>query len=388
MGSNKNQNKNKNKTVKKPRALCQCYNNQSEPCTSTAVQDSPFCKQHQNCNGSPLSGSEPVRDVALYNKPSVRRCHNCYSYAMHVYDPKGEELCKKYGNCRNFFHQPGAKTGHRNALNKEERRSCPVVEKLMMGDIPEVTKTSFPEKCPAGMSKVAAVVDKGVDYHWYRQDRDGYWSHKDGSNKVKTFDAVKNPIFNPELASRDYRWQGSDLNYEDFCGFYCVPRDHPVVLGRGVNGPKSRRAARRASRGEARTAKKKQQRGGHSESASPIQSSSPQIGVAKRGGQHEVSLPILMQTGRGYDIRLDSLPGCPPWGQTVPPQAGGRKTRRRSGGGYDIRLNSLPSCPPQSDTLGPQGGMGLSWLNYPAQPTNSLRKRYSLGTKTLRRRRN
>lgn len=382
MGSNKNrnQNKNKNKTVKKPRALCQCYNNQGAPCTFTALQDSPFCKQHQNCNGSPLSGSEPVRDVALYNKPSVRRCHNCYSYAMHVYDPKGEELCKKYGNCRNFFHQPGAKTGHRNALNKEERRSCPVVEKLMMGDIPEVTKSSFAEKCSTGMSKVAAVVDKGVDYHWYRQDRDGYWSHKDGSNKVKTFDAVKNPIFNPELASRDYRWQGSNLNYEDFCGFYCVPRNHPVVLGRGVNEPKSRRMARmaRMARKTARAATKKQQ----------------------RGGQHEVALPILMQTGRGraqrdsvraqrgqgYDVRLDSLPGCPP-------QAGGRKTRKQRkqrGYGYDIRLDSLPGCPQWGGDGGggPQGGLGLSWFDYPSDSTNSLGKRYQLGTKTSRRRRN
>jgi len=373
MGSNKNrnQNKNKNKTVKKPRALCQCYNNQGAPCTFTALQDSPFCKQHQNCNGSPLSGSEPVRDVALYNKPSVRRCHNCYSYAMHVYDPKGEELCKKYGNCRNFFHQPGAKTGHRNALNKEERRSCPVVEKLMMGDIPEVTKSSFAEKCSTGMSKVAAVVDKGVDYHWYRQDRDGYWSHKDGSNKVKTFDAVKNPIFNPELASRDYRWQGSNLNYEDFCGFYCVPRNHPVVLGRGVNEPKSRRMARlarlaRMARKTARAATKKQQ----------------------RGGQHEVALPILMQTGRGYDVRLDSLPGCPQWGGRKTRKQG--KQRKQRGYGYDIRLDSLPGCPQWGGDGGggPQGGLGLSWFDYPSDSTNSLGKRYQLGTKTSRRRRN
>ena len=261
----KNQPQNKNKTVKKPRALCQCYDKQTGTgCVRAALNDSPFCSKHQDCHGSPLSGAEPVRDVALYNTPSVRRCHNCYSYAMHVYDPKGEELCKKYGNCRNFFHQPGAKTGHRNALNKEERRSCPVVEKLMMGDIPEVTKSAFDAKCPTGMSKVAAVVDKGVDYHWYRQDRDGYWSHKDGSNKVKTFDALKRPIFNPELASRDYRWQGSDLNYEDFCGFYCVPRDHPISLGRGVNVPKSRRSARK-------TLRKK----------------------AMRGGQHSVPIPVM-----------------------------------------------------------------------------------------------
>jgi hypothetical protein len=105
----------------------------------------------------------------------------------------------------------------------------------------------------------------------------------------------------------------------------------------------------------------------------------------KRGGQHEVALPILPQTGRGlavgggYDIRLNSLPGCPPY------QEGGRKTRKarkaRRGGGYDIRLNSLPSCPPQS-------GMGLSWSDYPLHSTDDLRKRYSLGTKTLKRRQN
>ena len=346
MGS---KNQNQNKTKKKPRALCQCYDeNTGKGCVRTALGDSSFCSQHQNCRGSPLSGAEPVRDVVLYNTPSVRRCHNCYSYAMHVYDPKGEELCKKYGNCRNFFHQPGAKTGHRNALNKEERRSCPVVEKLMMGDIPEVTKTTFDAKCPAGMSKVAAVVDKGVDYHWYRQDRDGYWSHKDGSNKVKTFDALKRPIFNPELASRDYRWQGSDLNYEDFCGFYCVPRDHPISLGRGVSAPSSRRSARKK---------------------------------AMKGGQRFVPVPVLYNTtggtrkkrGAGYDIRLNSLPSCPPVQQ---------------GAGYDIRLNSLPSCPPQSGTLSPQGGMGLSWTNYPLHSTNALRKHRSLGTKTLKHHRN
>ena len=337
MGSNKNQTTTANTTAKKPRAKCQCYDKGTQKgCNNSPMKGSLFCNKHQNCPKSPLSGSEPARDTELYNKASVRRCHNCYSYAMHVYDPKGEELCKKYGSCRNFFHQPGAKTGHRDELNREERRSCPVVEDLMMGDIPEVTRTTFEEKCPAGMSKVAAVVDKGVDYHWYRQDRNGMWSHKDGSNKVKTYDALKRPIFNPELASRDYRANGSDLNYEDFCGFYCVPRDRPLVLGRGVNAPKTRRAAgRRAVRGR-----------------------------TMKGGQHVVSLPVYYQTGRGYDIRLDSLPSCPP----------------QAAGGYDIRLNSLPSCPP------PQSGMGLSWNDYPPHSTNVIRKRYSLETSPSKRR--
>jgi len=360
--------KTQNKTAKKPRAACQCYDEQTgKGCTRVPLEGSLFCAQHQNCPGSPLSGSEPIRDAKYYNKPYVRKSHNCYSYAMFVHDPMGEQLCKKYGNCRDEFHQPGAKTGHRNALNKEERRSCKVVENLMMGDIPEVTKSTFQARCPTGMSKVGAVVHKGVDYHWYRQDRDGYWSHKDGSNKVKTFDALKRLIFNPELASRDYRWQGSDLNYEDFCGFYCVPRDRPIVLGRGVSAPKSRRLSQRLSRRGARKTAR-----------------------MLKGGQYSKPIPMTLQVGRGaqrghgYDIRLNSLPACPP-------RAGGRR-KTRKGGGYDIRLNSLPSCPPyggslesQGGSLEPQGGLGLSWTNYPVHSTDELRKRYLTDTKSSRR---
>ena len=294
---------NTKKKAKKPKAHCQCYNEATKAqCEKNPISGSLFCETHQQCPGSPLSGYEPNRDVELYNQPNVCKSHNCYSYAMHVYDPKGEQLCKNYGNCRNFFHQPGAKTGQRNALNKEERRSCPVVEELMMGDIPEVRKSTFTQKCPRGSSKVAAVVDKGNDYHWYRQDRDGLWSHKDGSNKVKTYDSLKRPIFNPKFASRNYRWQGSDLNYEDFCGFYCVPRDHQIVLGRGANGPRPyqngpRNAAAAARKGRTgRQARKSQQ-----------------ARKTYRKSRHSV--------GGGYDVRLDALPPEPPrsWLDTPEP---------------------------------------------------------------------
>jgi hypothetical protein len=154
---------------------------------------------------------------------------------MNVIDPKLVTLCKKSNgsSCRQNFHQPGALNGDRFALNRTERRTCPVVEKLQKADVPGIQKTDFYSKCPAGKSKIALVVDPGEDYHYYRQDADGLWSHTDGSNKVKRYDALKRPIFNPETAARDYRWQNSDLNYEDFCGFYCVPRDAEVHLGRG-----------------------------------------------------------------------------------------------------------------------------------------------------------
>ena len=103
----------------------------------------------------------------------------------------------------------------------------------MRADIPDIKRTTFKARCPAGTSKIGLVVDPGDDYHFYRQDRDGMWSHKDGRNKVKRYDAEKVPIWNPQTAARDNRPSGSDLNYTDFCGFYCVPRRRTLRLARG-----------------------------------------------------------------------------------------------------------------------------------------------------------
>ncbi len=186
-------------------------------------------------------------DAEFYSKQPVQGSHNCYSWAMRHYDPMAEELCKKNGSCRKYFPQPGALNGDRNALNTAERRTCKMVEYLQKTDNPAIQKASFYQRCPKNMSKIALVVDPGEDYHYYSQDKDGWWSHKDGSNKPKRYDALGNPIFNPEKAARDYRWQESDLNYEDFCGFYCVPRDGSVKLGRGGFSA-SRQTAKRSRR--------------------------------------------------------------------------------------------------------------------------------------------
>ena len=220
----------------KDAARCQCAESNGKQCEKPAVGETPFCKNHKQCSLGPTSGFEPsFEQQKEYNDPAVRLIHNCFSYGFGVVDPKLVNKCKekKLKDCRVHFHQPGALHGERNALNVGERRTCPVVEKLMIADIPSVTRTDFAAKCPPNTSKIALVVDKGEDYHFYRQDPDGMWSHKDGSNKVKRYDALKKPIANPQLASRNYEWTGSDLNYEDFCGFYCVPRTDDVELAPG-----------------------------------------------------------------------------------------------------------------------------------------------------------
>ena len=55
-----------------------------------------------------------------------------------------------------------------------------------------------------GYYSVYLVIDEGVDYHWYRQDKGGNWSHKPGTTRVINFDASGRPISNPANANHIY----------------------------------------------------------------------------------------------------------------------------------------------------------------------------------------
>jgi hypothetical protein len=157
---------------------------------------------------------------------------------MGVLDPAQIHQCDGKGDdCELMYHQPGGTKGLSATLREAKGRTCRVVDYLMRQDVPGLQRTTFKDRCPTGTSKIALVVDPGEDYHYFRQSRlkDGrvIWEHKDGANKVKDFDAEGQPIVNPQTAARDYRPNGSFLNYTDFCGFYCAPRDHPIQLAQG-----------------------------------------------------------------------------------------------------------------------------------------------------------
>jgi hypothetical protein len=75
--------------------------------------------------------------------------------------------------------------------------------------------------CPSGYHKVMLVIAPGVDYHWYRQDTDGKWSHKPGITPITNLDASGKPIADPAKADRDYSSQEGP-NYTDVCGVLCA----------------------------------------------------------------------------------------------------------------------------------------------------------------------
>jgi hypothetical protein len=138
-----------------------------------------------------------------------------------------------------------------------------------MGDVPGSTATTFTRQCPKGQRKIAVVADEQEDYHFYRQDADGYWSHKPGATEVIRRDATDRPIYDPQLASR--RYPRSGIDYDQFCSFLCIPATTRHRLKRGggtkakakakrANTKKTKTKAKRAKRAKTKKAKAKERR--------------------------------------------------------------------------------------------------------------------------------
>ena len=203
-------------------------------CHRQALNDTLFCKVHQRCKGSPVSDWDPEDDSDIYNSSEdITNVNNCYAFAAGYVQPN---RCKGSNNprCETRFPQPGGTKGKANILQTAAGRRCDIVEKLIRYDIPAIKRSTFEARCPVRTSKIALVAHPGEDYHFYKfvrakGTRKGKWVHKDGGNAAKNYDAENKEIFNPEYAARNYRPR-SFLNYKDFCGFFCIPRDQPIQL--------------------------------------------------------------------------------------------------------------------------------------------------------------
>jgi len=175
---------------------------------------------------APLSGSEPRYNPTLYNNNAAAKDqNNCFAYAFNVYDRDKDEGSP--------FTQPGLKSGYP-PWHKIKGKRCPDLMARLLGDVPGLRISSFDQPCPKGSSKIAAVIDAKRDYHFYRQDANGLWSHKPGSTDVTNLDAAGKLIYDPRTANRTYDKDPTDvLQYDTFCNFMCVPRTRTYRFKRG-----------------------------------------------------------------------------------------------------------------------------------------------------------
>jgi hypothetical protein len=170
----------------------------------------------------------------IYNSPSsanhsfnnnkfIRESHNCYTYFLNLKSLKAYQQCKKDLGKYNYCDrpQPGRRAGYQQF--KKDDFTCKEVMKRTGADNPKmITLKNIKQSCPPGFYKGAVVVAPGRDYHYYRLNKEGYWTHKPGYKPSTAYDSKGKLITDPQLASRDY---GGTLNYKDFCGYTCLPNN-------------------------------------------------------------------------------------------------------------------------------------------------------------------
>jgi hypothetical protein len=156
-------------------------------------------KQPANCPPCHAADAPPYNPGA-WNIPTVQPFNNCYNYANN--------------QATNTFAQPGRATGHMyTAL------TCASVQPAAQSD-GLVPAANFSGPLASGKGwYVALVIWPNADYHWYRQDKVGCWSHKPGSTIVRNVDNAGQQITDPRTCNRG--------PYTIFCTY--------MVTNRGVH---------------------------------------------------------------------------------------------------------------------------------------------------------
>lgn len=133
----------------------------------------------------------------------IRQNNNCYNYASN--------------KRTDTFAQPGRGGGQIYTAI-----TCPAVSLGALRDGLHRRFVCFPDtEKPRYL--VALVVAPGpgfVDFHWYRKNKEGFWSHKPGGTAVRNVDNSNQVITNPETCNRG--------PYTQFCGYFYTCRSQRI----------------------------------------------------------------------------------------------------------------------------------------------------------------
>lgn len=148
-----------------------------------------------------LNPGQPAYTPSYWNIGGDRQYNNnCYNYANN--------------KATNTRAQPG-----RASIGMATSMTCPAVRIAAIGDglEPISDYPSWPLDFKKGVALVTGHVDGTPDYHWYRLDSNGTWSHKPGGGAARNTDESGNIITDPRTANR--------AGYINFCGFFLVWTD-------------------------------------------------------------------------------------------------------------------------------------------------------------------
>lgn len=166
---------------------------------------------------SQISGTSAAPDYnpEFWNTGDVKRSNNCYSYAVNDLD----------GGAYGVGSTPGAAAGKpaQAADGGPALIAACVADGLILaaGDGTLAEHAPAPPAPPEGHYLVALYLDPKegegdfTDYHWYRRDSNGKWSHKQGRQAVSNQDFAHNEIGNLSTADTGtYLW----------CAYFFIPQ--------------------------------------------------------------------------------------------------------------------------------------------------------------------
>jgi hypothetical protein len=140
----------------------------------------------------------PLYEPDWWNDPSRQYANNCYNYST---DYRTDT-----------FAQPGLAAGAMyTSLDCTAVRAAALLDDL-------IASPNANNRCPREGHLVALVIWPGIDFHWYRKGRNGYWSHKPGSTPATNLDNSGHTIPDPRTADRG--------PYTNFCTFMTVMHGH------------------------------------------------------------------------------------------------------------------------------------------------------------------
>jgi hypothetical protein len=215
--------------------MCNCKNKDGMP--SNDIRNCKNKNKKKDCENYHVckklfktftTGSEPTYDPEKWTHPLIKNSHNCYAYFLDDKIPLVKERCRKLKkhNCGSLKPQPGA-ISYLKGMRKTKNRNytCDKMIQAVLDDNKTIKLTKFDKKCSKGYYKGYLVVDRDNTYHFYRQDDNLRWSHKQGTLPVENGDASDKPIYAPHLADKNYNKENAEdgIKYNDSCAYMCIP---------------------------------------------------------------------------------------------------------------------------------------------------------------------
>ena len=136
-----------------------------------------------------------------------------------------------YNNCYSYaFTDLSINRKRKPRIGEKSNNQSKIIYPYICSNIIEVILLDFPDAIYLGKhlylkrnicnyhTVFLCITDKGDDYHFYRRNNNGYWTHKPGSLSISFKDASGNLILDPNKSNRNF----GVLNYSISCGFFLV----------------------------------------------------------------------------------------------------------------------------------------------------------------------